>query len=97
MSTFELALSLVLGIGLAAATGFRVFLPMLIVSVAAYTGHLALGESFRWLATPGGADHARRGGARGKSSPIMCRGLTTYSIPWRHLALSSQARFCLQR
>ena len=52
MSTFELALSFVLGIGLAAATGFRVFLPMLIVSVAAYTGHLALGESFGWLATP---------------------------------------------
>ena len=52
MSTFELALSFVLGIGLAAATGFRVFLPMLIVSVAAYTGNLALGESFRWLATP---------------------------------------------
>ena len=25
---------------------------MLIVSVAAYTGHLALGESFGWLATP---------------------------------------------
>lgn len=52
MSSFELALSFVLGIGLAAATGFRVFLPMLIVSVAAYTGHLALGESFGWLATP---------------------------------------------
>ncbi len=32
--------------------GFRVFLPMLIVSVAAYTGHLAVGESFGWLATP---------------------------------------------
>ena len=52
MSTFEAALSVVLGVGLAAATGFRVFLPMLIVSGAAYTGHLALGESFAWLATP---------------------------------------------
>jgi hypothetical protein len=52
MSTFELALSVVLGVGLAAATGFRVFLPMLIVSSAAYTGHLTLGESFAWLATP---------------------------------------------
>ena len=52
MSSFELALSFVLGIGLAAATGFRVFLPMLIVSVAASSGHLALGESFGWLATP---------------------------------------------
>jgi len=52
MSSFDLALSVVLGVGLAAATGFRVFVPMLIVSGAAYTGHLALGDSFAWLATP---------------------------------------------
>ncbi len=52
MSNSDLALSIMLGIGLAAATGFRVFLPMLIVSVAAYTGHLALGEGFAWLGTP---------------------------------------------
>jgi hypothetical protein len=32
----------------AAATGFRAFLPMLIVSGAAYTGHLPLGNSFAW-------------------------------------------------
>jgi hypothetical protein len=44
-----LALSIVLGIALAAATGFRVFLPMLIVSGAAYTGHLQLDNSFAWL------------------------------------------------
>ena len=48
----DVALSIVLGIGLAAATGFRVFLPMLIVSVAAYTGHLPLSDSFAWLGTP---------------------------------------------
>jgi hypothetical protein len=48
----ELALSIVLGVALAAATGFRVFLPMLIVSGAAYTGHLHLDDSFAWLATP---------------------------------------------
>jgi hypothetical protein len=48
---FELPLSIVLGIGLAAATGFRVFLPMLIVSGAAYTGHLPLTEDFAWLGT----------------------------------------------
>src|SRR5215467_4729459 len=47
----DLALSIVLGVGLAAATGFRVFLPMLIVSGAAYTGHLPLGDSFAWLGT----------------------------------------------
>jgi len=48
----DFALSIVLGIGLAAATGFRVFLPMLIVSGAAYTGHLPLDNNFAWLATP---------------------------------------------
>jgi Domain of unknown function (DUF4126) len=48
----DLALSVVLGIALAAATGFRVFLPMLIVSGAAYSGHLQLDNSFAWLGTP---------------------------------------------
>jgi hypothetical protein len=48
----DLPLSVVLGIGLAAATGFRVFLPLLIMSGAAYTGHLSLDDSFAWLGTP---------------------------------------------
>jgi hypothetical protein len=48
----DLALSIVLGIALAAATGFRVFLPMLIVSGAACAGHLQLDSSFAWLGTP---------------------------------------------
>ena len=52
MSNFDLALSVVLGIGLAAATGFRVFLPLLVAGGAAYTGHLSLGDNFTWLATP---------------------------------------------
>jgi hypothetical protein len=52
MSGFDLVLSIALGVGLAAATGFRVFVPLLVVSGAAYTGHLSLGESFAWLATP---------------------------------------------
>lgn len=48
----DLAMPVALGIGLAAATGFRVFLPMLVLSAASYTGYLPLGESFAWLATP---------------------------------------------
>jgi Domain of unknown function (DUF4126) len=52
MPHIELAVPIALGVGLAAATGFRVFLPMLIVSAAAYTGHLPLGENFAWLGTP---------------------------------------------
>jgi hypothetical protein len=52
ISNFDLATSVALGVGLAAATGFRVFLPLLIMSIAAYSGHLPLGEGFAWLATP---------------------------------------------
>ncbi len=51
MSPLDIALSIALGIALAAAVGFRVFLPLLAVSVAAHTGHLPLGESFAWLAS----------------------------------------------
>ena len=51
MSAFDLALSVALGIGLAAATGLRLFVPMLVASAAAYTGHLPLSENFAWLAT----------------------------------------------
>ena len=46
MSDFDLATSIALGVGLAAATGFRVFLSMLVVSAVAYTGHLPLDENF---------------------------------------------------
>jgi hypothetical protein len=35
MSNADLGLSIALGIGLAAATGFRLFLPLLVLSVAA--------------------------------------------------------------
>lgn len=52
ITNFDLALSVALGIGLAAATGFRIFLPMLVTSIAANTGHLPLAESFAWLGTP---------------------------------------------
>ena len=49
MSDLDIAVSIALGIGLAAATGFRVFLPLLVASVAAYTGHLQLSDNFTWL------------------------------------------------
>src|SRR5262245_25585045 len=50
--TLDIALSIVLGVALAAATGFRVFLPALIVSGAAFSGYLPLSENLAWLATP---------------------------------------------
>jgi hypothetical protein len=47
--SFSIAVSIALGIGLAAAVGFRVFLPLLVAAVAAYTGHLHLDDRFAWL------------------------------------------------
>lgn len=52
MSDLDLPISVALGVGLAAATGFRIFLPMLVVGIAAYSGHLPLDAKFVWLATP---------------------------------------------
>lgn len=43
-------LSAFIGIGLAAATGFRVFLPMFAVSLASYLHWIPTSESFEWLA-----------------------------------------------
>lgn len=47
----DLLLAAAMGVGLAAAVGFRVFLPMLVLSIAAYTGHLTLTASLAWLGT----------------------------------------------
>jgi hypothetical protein len=52
MSEFDIVVSIALGVGLAAAVGFRVFVPLPVISGAAYTGHLTLSDSFAWLATP---------------------------------------------
>jgi Domain of unknown function (DUF4126) len=40
-----------LGVGLAAAAGFRVFLPLLVMGLAVKTGYLPITESFNWIAT----------------------------------------------
>lgn len=45
----ETILSLCVGIGLSAACGFRVFVPLLITSLAAYSGHLTLSPGFHWI------------------------------------------------
>ena len=43
--------SIAIGVGLAAACGFRIFVPLLIISAAARSGHLELAESFQWMGT----------------------------------------------
>ena len=45
----EAILSICLGIGLAAACGFRVFVPFLVMSVATRADHMDLGASFDWI------------------------------------------------
>ncbi|SHE45763.1 DUF4126 domain-containing protein [Chryseobacterium vrystaatense] len=47
---FSYVLSAFIGIGLAAATGFRVFLPLFAVSLASYFHWIPLNENFNWLA-----------------------------------------------
>jgi hypothetical protein len=47
--SFDLLFSVALGIGLAAATGFRVFIPLLVAGLAARAGWMPLTESFAWL------------------------------------------------
>jgi hypothetical protein len=47
----ETVLSLCLGIGLSAACGFRVFVPLLVMSIASMSGHLQLAQGFAWIGT----------------------------------------------
>jgi hypothetical protein len=47
----ETITSILLGFGLSAATGFRIFIPFLVASVASITGYLPLSHSFEWIGT----------------------------------------------
>ncbi|MFC0605823.1 DUF4126 domain-containing protein [Winogradskyella pulchriflava] len=47
--TVETILSICLGIGLAASVGFRVFLPLFALSLAAYFNFWELNESWSWI------------------------------------------------
>jgi hypothetical protein len=41
-----------IGIGLSAACGFRVFVPLLVMNLASLAGHLHLGPGFEWMGSP---------------------------------------------
>jgi hypothetical protein len=45
----ETVTAVALGIGLAASAGFRVFVPMLVASIAAHAGVLPVQDGFAWL------------------------------------------------
>ena len=47
----EWFLPIIIGVGLSAACGFRVFVPLLIMSLAAHTGLLNLSHGFEWIGT----------------------------------------------
>lgn len=48
----ELLLSVLVGLGLSAACGFRVFVPLFVTSIASHAGHLELAPSFSWIGSP---------------------------------------------
>ena len=47
----EILLTVLIGLALAAACGFRVFVPFLVVSIASASGHLDLAPGFEWIGT----------------------------------------------
>ena len=66
-------ISLLLGVSLSAACGFRVFVPLLVVSTAAIVGHLDLPANVAWV----GTDHALIAFAVASSLEVA-----GYYIPW---------------
>ncbi len=82
MDAIELAITLAVGIGLAAAAGFRVFVPLLALGLAARAEYLPLAENLQWLA----------------STPALLALATAtvlelggYYVPWLDNALDSLA------
>ena len=49
MTNLEWLWPIFIGVGLSAACGFRVFVPLLIMSIAAHTGFLNLSPGFEWI------------------------------------------------
>jgi hypothetical protein len=69
----DILLSVCLGLGLAAACGFRVFVPLLLIGIAAKTEYLTLVDGMQWMAS---------------APAILCFFIATvleigaYYIPW---------------
>lgn len=78
----ETVLSVCLGIGLSAACGFRVFVPLLIVSLAAHAGHLTLAQGFAWI----GSDYALF-----TFAVATLLEIAAYYVPWLDNALDTLA------
>lgn len=66
-------MNICLGIGLSAACGFRVFVPLLLMSIASLSGHLHLAHGFEWVGSfP----------ALLTFSVATCVEIAGYYIPW---------------
>src|SRR2546425_4190452 len=69
----ETLLSVCVGIGLSAACGFRVFVPLVVMSIAALTGHLTLARGFEWVGSYP---------ALVAFSVATCVEIAGYYVPW---------------
>lgn len=66
-------LSIGIGIALSAACGFRIFVPPLVMSIAAIAGHLPLSPDFQWMGTYP---------ALFTFAAATCVEIAAYYIPW---------------
>jgi hypothetical protein len=69
----ETLMSICVGIGLSAACGFRVFVPLLAMSIASMSGHLTLAHGFDWIGSYP---------ALVAFSVATCLEIAGYYIPW---------------
>ena len=78
----DIAIAIMIGLALSAACGLRVFVPLLVLSIAAKVGVLALGTSLGWI---------------GSSEAIIAFSVATvleiaaYKVPWLDHALDTVA------
>lgn len=69
----EILLGICIAIGLSAACGFRVFVPLLVASIASIAGHVTLSPGFEWI---GGYP------ALVAFALATCLEITAYFVPW---------------
>ncbi len=74
----DTVLGILIGIGLSAACGFRVFVPLLVMNLAATMGLLNLSSGFEWIGTPY---------ATVAFATATCLEILAYYIPWLDHAL----------
>ena len=82
MNHMETILAVITGIGLSAACGFRIFVPLLALSIANKYGYLALAPGFEWI----GGNYAFIAFASATALEIIA-----YYIPWLDNAMDAIA------